>query len=338
MNKEVVEQKFNSDCKKVIRSKWAKSIIGYLHDKLAKKLIYLGLPDVEAHDVMEWLEYIDSVFAFQCREYPKPSSPEQDRKNVLALEDTLRTLERRKQISTFDVFDGYIEEVVVRGYDNTPTTKEYLQDDTVTIYNLDFCGQVTSPIEYTDKNGNRQQAYKFNAVDRLLNFQKNIDFPNKKFVMFLTLHCSYNGKEFSNFISNPHNSDIEKYIKPIKSRPKGDKSPYLVKAFVYDQLTRFFTQNNFLPEFLPTIYYKGDKSHPLLFFTIIGTQVENSSGLPTPLFKMKDILNKPFISIDKTGEFISNDELKLDADISLGTTINILHFFKNSKTYNTHWK
>jgi len=338
MNNSELVKKFDTNNKQVIRKKWAKPLLAYLHSVVEKKLLYLGLPDTEALDIIEWLDYIDVVYAFQCRDYPNPSAPDQDRKNVLALESTLRRLERTRKLVTFDVFDGYIEEVLVRGYDNTPTYKEFLQNDIITIYNLDFCGQVTSPIEYVDIQGKKQQAYKFNAVDRLLNYQKNIEFPNKKFIMFLTLHCSYDGKEFENFISNPHNTDIENYITTVKSLSKGKKAPYLVKAFVYDQLSRFFTQNNFVPEFLPTIYYKGDKEHPLLFFTIIGTQVENKSGLPSPFQKLKSLLNKPFLSISDGDEFSENSSLKLNNDISIGLNVNPINIFKSSKTFKNLWK
>jgi len=329
--------KFNSNSKKVIRSNWAKPVLSYLNEMLGKKLIYLGLPDTEAHDVQEWLEFIDIVYAFQCRHYPNPHHRDQNRDKVLALEDTLRGLERKRKISTYDVFDGYIEEVILRGYDNSPTIKEFIQEDTITIYNLDFCGQVTSPIEYVDKNGDRQEAYKFNAIDRLLNYQKEIPFPNKKFVVFLTLHCSYDGKELENFIVNPPNSDIEVYLKQTAKMKKAQKSPYCVKAFVYHNLIQFFTQNNFIPEFLPTIFYEGDNNHPLLFFTIVGTQVEAKSGVPTPFQKIKDLVNCKFMSITDDENFVHNEKLVLENDVGWGNNLNPLHLFKKSKTCKKLW-
>ncbi|MHB8208658.1 hypothetical protein [Mucilaginibacter sp.] len=330
--------KFNSTNKQLIRSEWAKPLLAYLHDDLQKKLIYVGLPDTEAHDVKEWLDYLDVVYAFQCRDYPKPSSPDQSRKNVIALENTLRTLERQKLLSTYDVYDGYIEEVLLRGYDNSPTTKEFSQQETVTIYNLDFCGQVTSPIVYKDQKGISRKAFKFNAVDKLLYSQKNVDQANKKFVLFLTLHCSYDGKEFTDFLNNPQDRDIEEYFKNFSGMSKGKKAPYLIKAFVYHQLTRFFTHHFFTPEFLPTIYYKGDNDHPLLFFTVIGTQVENSSALPIPPVKMKNLLNTPIISVKKDGIFAVNEALKLSGDSVKNGDLESLKIFKKTKTFTTFWK
>lgn len=330
--------KFNSANKQLIRTNWAKPIITFINEKLNKKLFYLGLPDSDAHDVIEWLDHIDTVYAFQCREYPKPSSPEQSRTKVLELENTLRAFERKRQLTTFDVFDGYIEEVVLRGFDNSPTIKEFTQQDTITLYNLDFCGQVTSPIEFKDKSGNPKTAYKFDAIKRLLDLQDQITFPNKKFIMYLTLHCSYDGKELKNFIESPPNTDIQNYLKQSASLSKGAKAPYLVKAFVTSYLSQFFSASNFIAEFLPTIHYKGDNNHPILFFTIFGTAQNKltASGV-THSQKLTDILNCPFIEIENN-TFIETVNFNLKNDFELDENLKPIHLFKKSKTYKNLWK
>lgn len=330
---------FNTQAKQVIRRDWAKPILSYLHNTLGKKLIYLGLPDIEAYDINEWVDHLDRIYAFQCREYPKPSAVNQSREKVLALENTLRAFERRQQISTYDVYDGYIEEVVLRGYDNTPDIKEFFLEDVVTVYNLDFCGQVTSPIEYTDKKGNKQQAYKFDAIKRLMNLQNSLPFPGKKFVLFLTLHCSYDGKEFENFLKNPHSKDLDEYLRPTLSLTKGGKAPYCVKAFVHHNLSQFFTINHFVPEFLPVIYYKGDNKHPLLFFTVIGTQVPGASGVPTPFQKTSEVLYGKFVSVNEHGDLVNNDDLIVHGEkCKEWRTLNSLYLFKQSKIFKNHWK
>lgn len=330
---------FNTQAKQVIRKDWAKPILSYLHGTLGKKLIYLGLPDVEAHDISEWVEHLDRIYAFQCRKYPEPSHVNQSRDKVLALESTLRAFERRQQISTYDVYDGYIEEVVLRGYDNTPDVKEFFLEDVVTVYNLDFCGQVTSPIDYTDKKGDKKQAYKFDAINRLMNVQANLPFPSKKFVLFLTLHCSYDGKEFENFLKNPHSKDLDEYFKPTLPLTKGGKAPYCVKAFVHHNLTQYFTINHFIPEFLPVIYYKGDNNHPLLFFTVIGTQVPGASGVATPFQKIADVLYGKFVSVNDENILVNNEDLTVHGEkCKEWATIQSLHLFKSSKTYQKIWK
>ena len=72
--------------KKVIRTQWCKSLIEFMHRKLKYKLIYLGLPGPQALDLLEWIDYIDQVIAFQCRKYPRPSSLNQSREKVSELE------------------------------------------------------------------------------------------------------------------------------------------------------------------------------------------------------------------------------------------------------------
>lgn len=330
--------KFNSDNKKNVRNQWAKPMIGFIKNSLNKKLLYLGLPDTEAFDIVEWLEYIDIVYAFQCRKYPLPSHPDQDRDKILSLENTLRVFERKKQLTTFDVYDGYIEEVILRGFDNSPTIKEFSQQEVITLYNLDFCGQVTSPIEYKDKFGNPQKAYKFDAIKRLLDIQKQIAFPNKKFIMFLTLHCSYDGKELSNFIENPQSTDIKEYLKQVNSLSKGKKAPYYVKSFVLYFLQQFFSSNGFIAEILPTIFYIGDNNNPILFFSILGTDAEsNCAGGIVHFQKLKDALNFPIIEFNE-GKFTSSTSLQLTNDLQVAPFMNPLEVFKKSKTFKNLWK
>ncbi|MDX2304176.1 MAG: hypothetical protein NW226_15335 [Microscillaceae bacterium] len=333
---------FNTTAKQTIRRDWVKPFLKYLHDTINQKLVYLGLPDTEAHDIKEWLEFLDKIYAFQCREYPKSSYPEQSREKVLALENVLRSFERKKSIDTYDVYDGYIEEVVLRGYDNSPDRKDFFLKDVVTIYNLDFCGQVTSPIEYVDTQGNKKQAYKFDAVKKLLNTQASLPLLSKKFVLLLTVHCSYDGKELKEFQNNPPNQDIKDYISTTTNKrlSKGEKAPYWVKAFVYHNLTQFFTTNNFIPEFLPVIYYKGDNNHPLLFFTVIGTEVEGKSGAPNPPQKIVNFLYGKFLSINpETNEFENNEDLTVHEEKCKGwSNLNILHLFKQTKIFKSYWK
>lgn len=330
-------KKFNSDNKNLIRTLWAKPIIRYIKSTLSKKVFYLGLPDSQAFDIIEWLEFIDIVYAFQCRDYPLPSNPNQNRDKVLALEDTLRALERKRHLSTFDVFDGYIEEVILRGFDNSPTIKEFTQQEVITLYNLDFCGQVTSPLEYKDRNGNPQKAYKFDAIKRLLDLQKQILYPNKKFIMFLTLHCSYDGKEMKDFIENPQSTDIQNYLNQISGYSKGKKSPYLVKAFVIHFLQQYFSTNGFIADILPTIHYIGDNSNPILFFSIIGSSSQNNNaGCIIHNQKLKEAINCPFIEIENSN-FIKSKSLNLNNDSKLSENLNPLHLFKMTKTFKNLW-
>ena len=100
--------------KQVIREQWCMPLLKFIHDSLGCKLIYLGLPGPEAIDLLSWIDYIEQVIAFQCRDYPKPSSVSQSKARVQELEGKLRELERQGKIKTFAVYDGYIEEVIFK--------------------------------------------------------------------------------------------------------------------------------------------------------------------------------------------------------------------------------
>ena len=83
-------------------------------------------------------------------------------------------MNRKRQIESFIVYDGWLEEVILRGYDNSPTRIDFGLTDFITLYNLDFCNKITSPIEYFDDTGEpAPKAYKFNAINKLLTNYNN---------------------------------------------------------------------------------------------------------------------------------------------------------------------
>jgi hypothetical protein len=156
--------------------------------------------------------------------------------------------------------------------------------------------------------------------------------------MFLTLHCSYDGKELSDFIANPQNTDIKIYLAQISKLSKGKKSPYLVKAFVLHFLQQFFSTNEFIAEVLPTIHYVGDNNNPILFFTILGTSAQNKgAGGIVHYQKLNETLNCPFIEINNN-TFEKSTSFALANDTTLDTNLNPIHLFKKSKTYKNLWK
>ena len=204
---------FNSEHKNYIRTNWNKPLLQFLCKQINDKLIYLGLPSQKATDVLEWIEYIKIVIAFQCRVYSKKSSPEQNREAVEELDKILNKLEREKSIENYILFDGYLEEVILRGYDNSPTQINFSLNNFVTLYNLDFCNQITSPLEFKNRTGDVETAYKFDAISKLLQIQNSLKKISDRFILFLTVHCSYDGEELQNFIGNPPNDEISEIFK-----------------------------------------------------------------------------------------------------------------------------
>ncbi|HUU89486.1 MAG TPA: hypothetical protein VMX17_17265 [Candidatus Glassbacteria bacterium] len=286
--------------KVVIRKTWCKPLLRFINENLNYKLIYLGLPGPQALDLLEWIEYIDQVVAFQCRYYPKPSSIEQDNACVLDLEEKLRTLEREGKLSTYSLYDGWIEEVLLRGRDTNGDS--FSQNDVVTVYNLDFCNEITKPLKIQDDDGNIHQFYKSEAIRRLLEIQRDVSSKvrSKKFIMFLTVHSHFWAEEAKNFIDRTESQPIMDYIETVNGLKRSSKCIRLLKAYVFDTVKTYFCNYDFTPEFLPVIYYKGagrKMKHMLLLFTIIGAENKQVSGAPC-FQKTKDYLKYKFITIE----------------------------------------
>ena len=328
---------FNTDAKVLIRNKWDKPLLNLLERKTGKKLIYLGLPSPEAEDIDAWIEHLRIVIAFQCRKYGEQSGTEQEREEVIRLHEKLLAYERQMQLENFIVYDGYIEEVILRGYDNSPDTViPFDLKDVITIYNLDFCNNITSPIEFLDKDGNMQKAYKFNAVKELLQLQHKLASISDKFVLFLTVHSSYKGGELDDFINPTKQSDdqIKELLDKYSKLTKEDKNQKIVQLFVIHTLKSFFRIHNIVPHFLPTIYYKGLGDQGLLHFSVIGTVGEACAGGETMWYQnISTLCAEKRITVDADGfSILSCKEIE-----TTDVRIQPVECFCQSRTYSNLW-
>jgi len=321
--------------KKVIRKQCCKPLIKFINEKLKYKLIYLGLPGPQALDLLEWIEYIDQVIAFQCRDYPHPSSINQPRAKVLELEAKLRDFERQGKLATFSLYDGYIEEVVLRGRDINGN--HLSQNDVVTVYNLDFCNGITVPLEVKDDEGNIQECYKSDAIRRLLEIQRDISsqIRYKKFIMFLTIHSLFWEEEAKKFISQTESEPLNKYFSKINSLRGSPRWIRLLKAYIFDTIKKYFSNYDFTPEFLPVIYYKGaglDKKNWLLLFTIIGAENKGISG--APCFQgTENFLNQKILTVHNKSLILLNQQSITEVNCFFDS----VKAFCNSECYKKLW-
>lgn len=241
--------------KQVIRQKWATPILKFLNRQLGHKLLYLGLPSPEAEDVLEWLDYLKKIIAFQCDDERYPDA-------FQLLLNKLKKLETEEKIEDCEAYYGYIEKVVLQGFDDSENPQSFLLDEVVTLYNLDFCNNITEPIKILDKDGNLHKMYKFEAIRKLLLIQQSL--PNtSKFVFFLTVHSSYAGQELNNYLEPSNNANLQTdYVKLVREQLKGQGTEInarIVRLFVIDTLSNLFKSFGFVPKFLPTILYQGIK-------------------------------------------------------------------------------
>lgn len=284
--------------KQAIRKYWGKPLIEFLHNTLSYKFIYLGLPGPQALDLLEWINFIDEVIAFQCRDYPRPSSISQPTDKVKELEDKLRELERQGKLATYSVYDGYIEEVILR--DRDIVGNAFRQHDIVTIYNLDFCNSITSPLQVMDDRGELHRYYKSQSIRKLLEIQRDIQSVRrcKKFVMFLTIHSYFQDKEMKRFMYSADSGPVQRYLAQVNSlKKKEDKRARQLKAYIFDVLKGYLCNCEFTPEFLPVFVYKGVGPNLLLLFTIAGVHDPRSISKATVFQKPSSFLDKGFLTV-----------------------------------------
>lgn len=319
--------KFSTEHKQLIRQNWAKPLLKFLTKQLGQKLIYLGLPSPEAEDVLEWLEFLKIIIAFQCDDdrYPDAYS---------LMFDKLSEMERQGKIESFQAYRGYIEQVILQGRDENEGANSQIFDlaEIITLYNLDFCNSVDSPMDIFDDEGNVRRVYKFDAVKKLLETQEKLCGISSKFILFLTVHCSYKGGELASYLEACPYKD---YLTNVRGNlTSHNKNARIVRLFVLDALQHYFRSYNFVPKFLPTIFYQGLKNTYLLHFTILGSKC-NSPGLAPWFQDFTDLINSKFVTVEDNN-FIN---LTIDGftENDLGD-INPVNIIANSQTFKRFWK
>ncbi|MEP7171015.1 MAG: hypothetical protein ABI855_16735 [Bacteroidota bacterium] len=329
-----MEGSFNSEHKVFIRENWNKPLLKFLTKKVNDRLLYLGLPSPKAEDILQWIGYLKSVIAFQCREYGEVSDEGQGRKDIEELNSLLKKLEREKQIENYVVFDGYLEEVILRGFDNSPTRINFELNDFITLYNLDFCNKITSPIKYVDQNGEPQTAYKFHAINKLLQIQQSLSAASNKFVLFLTVHCSYDGEELQIFINNPPSAEIGNYIQKCNGLRGHEKNARIVRLFFAYHIKQQFEAFGFTPKILPSLFYQGLENANLLHFSVLGISPANLGAAGVPSFQsLTEVINQKFISINELTFINKTIDFEGEADVEL----NPVTLFSQSATFQNLW-
>jgi len=320
--------------KKVIREHWCKPLLSHFTQMLGCKLTYLGLPGIMAIDVIAWIDHLKKVIAFDIGDYSSPYNDKAAKENISKLYQTLSNLEKRGQIDTFSLFHGYIEEVVLRGFDRGGI--KFDQNDLVTVYNLDFCNSLTVPLNITDPlTGKTTTYYKTEVLRKLLQIQTELAKVNSgsKFIIYLTLHSHFLQSEAEKLFSGYNNSFYKKYDASISHLDQQYKNIRLLRYYILETVKTLLCANQFTPEFLPTIYYHGTGRNWLLCFTIIGTYVQNPSSIAPFNQSIEDLVQEKFLQANKkTIEYFVQGKLP-EADCN----INPVDAVKKLKSYQEIW-
>ena len=301
----------------IIREQWCLPILKHLKENLDYKLIYFGLPGIEGLDILTWINYLDYIIAIDCGDYSKEYNFEQAKENIKKLNRLLSRLETEEKISGYSLFHGYIEEVVLKGYDQGGN--KFSQDRLVQIYNLDFCNPLTSPLCLSDLKGNINKYYKIEVIRKLLALQLDLCISKRsdRFVMFVTVHSRFWEDEASKHFTNNLNKDFEDYYNYIRSLSKQERNIRLLRFYFFNIIRDQFTSNGFIPEFFPSIYYNGAANSKLICFTIAGTYYQDPSATAPFRQNFKELVNSKFLSPDKKNIVINNandEEMEVSPD------------------------
>src|SRR3989344_2815435 len=326
----------NHAVKDVIRKQWCTPILKYLSQKLGYKLVYLGLPGIDALDINEWLPYLSKVIAFDCGDYRHQPNPAISKVNLGKLNSTLSDLERKGSIESYSLHPGYIEKVVLRGLDESG--RKFSQSDVITVYNLDFCNSLTVPLSVVDSNGNVTKHYKLEAVQKLLEMQNGFSptSKEKKFVMFMTVNSFFWESEARKLLKQKKVDPTvyASYLSSLSTLRAEDKEVRQLKLYAFHMLKEHFLSSQFIPDFLPPIHYRGVGDRRLVCFTIFGTQPpKRAPVVPSGSTHMETLLRRKFLGADHKGIGVINCKGISESDIKLDP----LESFCSTATYQELW-
>jgi hypothetical protein len=283
----------------IIRDLWCKPIIRHLYETLGAKLVYLGLPGLKAIDLITWIDFLDYVIAIDCGDYSKPYNLEKARDKIQTLNTVLNRLERENRISGYSLYLGYIEQVILKGFDKNG--EKFSLSQTVNIYNLDFCNSLTAPLTIVDLKGNRFTYFKNEVIRKLLEFERDLEKPDsqKKFVMFITIHSKFFFDEAAQHFTSKGDEIFLDYRRFLEGLTDFEKNLRLLRYYFLDILKYHFTTTGFIPYFFPTIFYKGVGNNFLLTFTVVGKYVKSPSAIAPFSQDLDSLIHQKFITPHK---------------------------------------
>lgn len=318
--------------KQLFRTAWGKPLLEWLNDFLKKKLIYMGLPGFQALDIIEWIDHLEKIIAFEAKE--------EDANTFESIFKLLNRFEEQRKIRSFEFYEGFMEKTVMQGVDDKGQI--FSQSDFVTVYNLDFCNALTSPCKVSNLKGEVMKFYKLETISRLLELQSMIQGElSNRFVMFLTVNSIFWDDEYRAI----NVEYLKEYSKRLTKLDNKQKTARQLKAFVFYHLNDAARKTGFNLEFLPPIYYKGRggmknekgkmKEHWLTTFTLLGTNLRDlPKGIKGYKQSEEDFLHSKFIfANDNTFSCFTEKNIS-ERDINL----NPVELVKESQTCQILWK
>lgn len=262
--------------KQTVRQHWNAPLLSHLHKNYGVRFRYLGLPGVDLLDVLMWKSMIEEVIAFE-----PPNKFGDSRQSITAL---------RRNLSIHNIngyaYYGSFEEVVMLRKDFEG--KAYTQGKLVTLYNLDFCDEISSAVATSE--GTRK-VWRFEAIRQVLADQKECyrqDQSQDYFLIFLTVRNQIHSTKVRQYLRKSLFEETSNYKRAcdlINEIPSdhvylNGSHTWALKAFIFNSLCQFFGNPVLDVLFFPQVLYDGTPVKPRDRY---GKVIEGADLIPSPM-------------------------------------------------------
>ena len=286
----------NSDNKDLVRNSWNTPLLRYIHSEHNIKFRYLGLPGKDILDVLKWKDMIESVIAFESEE------------DTAELEAAFQRISMPAK-----VYSGPMEATLIQGEDIE--NQEYVQNQLITLYNLDFCDRITGIIP----DGQGDTCLRFESLRILFGHERDVYMRNgteQIFVLLLTVHEGYHRPQIRDYFNGSNTSaEARAFLtsavinEEYNAMHNKNAKPAVLKAFLRDMLATYFGANQISPVFLPLVRYRGGKymESPLVHLTVICKINPRDSVVPEQIQSPQEFLGMQ--TLRANGNTIKHDAL-----------------------------
>lgn len=288
--------------KRVVREQWNTPLLQYLHQQYGVKYRYLGLPGTELIDVILWKDMIEEVIAF---EPPDKDTGGREAFNTLSVNF-------RKLLFQGHLYCGTLEEVLLQRRDREG--QEYVQDKVVTLYNLDFCNEISSRIQTNEGS----KVWRFEAIRQVLRdqldcYKREKNAAPQYFILMVTVRNQISaGKILYYLRPSALQGDARHFFKKCSATnaiPQDKNTPLLgshswaLKALLHHILCTYFGNPNFSALFFPPVLYEGTKTQtdngpiasPMIHLLVLCRFGDDTAA--TPEFLPEQYLSRPSIKV-----------------------------------------
>jgi len=313
--------------KQVVRSQYNRPLLEGISRELGTKYVYLGLPGPEMHDVNDWKDLIAKVIAFE-----RPARHGSERRNYEKLQVSLQ-----KCGLQFQCYYGDIETVVVWGYDRD--NEPFVQEELITLYNLDFCDHISSKIDVPPQPGEPsapRECMRFQALRDLLRHQRQQynKGADPRFIVLLTVREGVHAAAAQACRDGVNPQEVSKWLHSALGT--GDvhngmiPGPGLLKPFVFRCFRGYCEGSNIATYFLPMVRYQGTSDEmpvPMAHFAVLCRFCPPEAPLPPSSQSDRVFLRTPSLRVNEDGIQEERLELETGNALSAAETVEVAKKF-----------